>query len=271
MLTAIRRWFAREPRQELIDSLGEASLPSMQQSIIEILRALRSPTSTPTAIGNAVSQDPGIALHVLRIVNSPAFGLRRQVDNIGHAVTLIGRAEMEALVLGVAVKRTLPSGHPAARSFWSVGAQRAVTARALAAEIQPASASLCFTAGLLQDLAVPLLLEAKPEYAELLQSTSHANLGEVERSQFGWTHADVAGWLCDAWGFPAPLRSAIAGHHGDDDAPVPVQVVALVDGSTQADELIETVHREFGVRPDLIRTALSLGETQGAELAAVLG
>lgn len=272
MLATIRGWFAKEPRQELVELLGEGAIPSMQHSVLEILRVLRDPGTTPRQIGQAVSADPGVAVRVLRLVNSPAAGLKRRVDNIGHAATLLGRSGLESIVLGVAVKRVLPHAHPDLETFWRVAAHRATAAQALAARIQPADASLCFAGGLLQDLAVPLLLEAKQDYRDLLRDTTHGELALTEASEFGWTHAEVADWLCEAWGLPDNLRDAIAGHHGSGRAPVPVRLVSWVDEHTEddPDALVAQLCDEFDVDAEHVRQALLVGRTQGEALADAL-
>lgn len=272
MLATIRRWFVRDPRKELLDAVGDASLPTMQPAVLEVLRLLRSPTSTPGEIARVVQADPGLAVRVLRLVNSPAAGLKRRVDSISHAAVLLGRSGLENIVLGVAVRSSMPANHPELASFWRVAAHRAATARALAQKLDPAYASVCFAGGLLQDLALPLLLDVKPEYGDILRATTHQELERIESQEYGWTHADVAGWLAEAWGFPDTLRKAIEGHHGSGDAPMPVQIVAWVDHHTHdaPDELIENIVKEFGVCPDLVRDALEVGRAHGEDLANAL-
>jgi len=272
MLATVRRWFAKEPCRELSEALGEASIPSFQPAVLQVLKLLRDPNTGFAKIGEAVSMDPGLTVRVLRIVNSPAYGLRRRVDNVPHAAAILSRSGLEQLVLGVAVKRTVPT-KTADRDFWRTASRRAATARALAERVDPSRASLCFCGGLLQDLAVPLLAGARDDYADVRRSAADSGqLADLEQQHFGWSHADVAGWLCEAWGFPDSLRRAIAGHHGAEDAPLAVQVVALVESSTSddPDAFIDAAHDRFAVRRDVVRQALAEGQELGDLLAAAL-
>ena len=271
MLSAVRRWFAKEPRTELIEVLGRAEIPSFQPSVLRILKLIRDPNSGNRQIGQAVMADPGLSIRVLRLVNSSAFGLRRKVDNVGHAAGLLGRTSLEELVVGLAVRQALPASPLAGPQFWRVSAQRAATARAIAEQIAPSSAPLCFSGGLLQDMALPLLANARPAYAATWRDEGLSTLVASEADRFGFTHAQVADWLSEAWGFPDGLRQAIGGHHGVGDAPVPVQLVALLGMmDDDPDQLVEIARDRFALNPDRLIGALAVGEERGAELAEAL-
>jgi HD-like signal output (HDOD) protein len=235
-------WFRRrrqDPRKELLGALGSAELPTFPPLLTQILQDLRAEDLPLTKIGQRVGQDPTLTVKVLKTVNSAGFGLRRRVESVPHAVTLLGRARLESIILPLAVGEALPAeGGPGfePRRFWHAAARRAAVARGLAHLLDPSSRDLSYTAGLLQDMAIPLLVHNRPDsYGPVLERW-HAGEGplhELEREAFGWTHADVAGWLCADWGLPEPLAAAITAHHGASDpelqAPAPVRLVALLD------------------------------------------
>jgi len=108
--------------------------------------------------------DPGLVVRVLKTVNSAAYGLRRSVDSMQHACSLMGRSHLESLVLSLPIREVLPDspspGFEAGR-FWTTAFRRASLARLLAARFNPSRQAQCFTAGLLLDMAVPLLAQAQ--------------------------------------------------------------------------------------------------------------
>lgn len=275
MLTKVRRWFSADPREELKIALGNTPVPTFRSAVMEILRLLRDPVADHRKIGNAVARDPGLSVRVLRLVNSPAYGLKRKVDNVPHAAALLGRSGLEEIVLSLAVREALPQHAIADAHFWRIAAHRAATARAIAQQIDPSQAALCFSGGLLQDLAIPMLATAKPDYVEVWrEAPGTSQLVDLEREHYGWTHADVASWMCEAWAFPEPLRAAIEGHHNttsSSPAPIAVQLVALLEQQDQdPDAFIELVHDRFDLRPDLLKRALEEGKEGGERLAVTM-
>ncbi len=208
-----------DPKKELQEILGEYEPPTFSAVATETLRKLRDPDAHLSEASDRIVEDPGLSVKLLRIANSAAYALRHPVRDVPHAVSLLGRSEVEALLLAAAVRDSLPStpvdGFDPKR-FWQTSARRAATARALAQNIQPSMQSESFTAALLQDMALPILAQQKPkEYGPLLQHAHETgdDIATLEESEFGWSHGFVAGLLCSTWDFPDTLTEAITDHH----------------------------------------------------------
>lgn len=279
-------WFRRkkqDPRQELLATLGDAELPTFPALLSEILQTLRDADTSMAQVGAMVAQDPALTVKVIKTVNSASFGLRRRVDSVNHAVTLLGRSRLESIVLPLAVGEALP-GEPGPgfdpRRFWQAAARRAVIARELAGVLEPASRDVSYTAGLLQDMAIPLLVSRRPDtYGPVLERWHRGEgaLHVMERAAFGWTHAEVAGWLCADWDFPEGLAAAITGHHGSDDpevvAPAAVRLVALLGEGEEReisyDPLIAAARDEHGASEARVVDAIERAVGGARELGAL--
>ena len=237
-----------DARRALRDVLGARRLPTFPSRHQRILDTLRGEDDNPLSVVEAISLDPAVSVRVLRMVNSAAFGLRRPVDNIRHAVVLLGRRRLEALVIGLGVARAVPRhrvGPLDRKAFWSAATRRATVARRLAETVLPPRAAIAFTAALISDVAVPLLSGIRPRlYADLLQTVRNEGtpLEVLEQDTFGWSHEDVVGWLAIEWQLPATLVQLLATHH----QPMPqdrneagiVRAAAIAAGS-------------LGIEPDL--------------------
>jgi HD-like signal output (HDOD) protein len=270
MIALLRRIL--DPRERLRQALAREELPTLPSGHLRILAALRSDAALPD-IGRQIGADPALTTTLLRTVNSAAFGLKKRVSSPAHAASLLGRSPLESLVLGVVVARSLPRtrgfDH---RAFWRLSAQRAATARALADLVDPRSRDISFTAGLLQDLALPLLFAARPTlYARLLaESADGTTLVDAETSTVGFDHAEVAGWLAETWRFPDELHRAIAAHHLKDCASVPVALSAILHGApADPDQLVSAATTRFALRADDVAGAVQTGLSDGDELARV--
>ncbi|MGB5306156.1 MAG: HDOD domain-containing protein [Gammaproteobacteria bacterium] len=252
------------PREEMQAVLGDYELPSFPVIVLNALEKVRDEQASPTAIAEVVASDPGLTVQLLKTVNSAAYSLKHKVENIDHAVSLLGRGELETILISVGVREVLPvveiPGFDMQR-FWCTAARRAATARALADLIDPSRRSESYTAALLQDMAIPVLAQRRPDdYGPLLErwhATDNADLAELERAAFGWDHAMVAMWMCADWDFPERLIQAIGAHHGngaDGLAALPaVSLVALLRESERnpgVQALIDAAVSSHGLAPE---------------------
>ncbi len=279
------RWFRRSRSESEVGRLEFEGyqVPNFPTSIYDLLQLVRAEESSNADIAQGLGADPGMTVRVLRLVNSAGFGLRQTVDDVSQAVQLIGRSSLESILISAAVHETLPrkSRHGFdSNAFWQLSAQRAAIAGALAGELCPARRSLCWTAGLLQDLAIPLLVELEgPVYCSILQDwrDGHEPLDKLEREVLGTDHAEIARTICEEWDFPAPLTESIATHHETDGGePRPERLVALLRAGGESDgepgglsELLAAAE-QCNLSPDAVSHCVERGLVDAAPLVALL-
>jgi len=271
-----------DPRVEMQAVLGEYELPSFPAIIMNALEKVRDENTSQSEIAELVSVDPGLSAHLLKTVNSAAYFLNHKVINIDHAVSLMGRGELESIMITLAVSKLLPARNVPfldMPGFWHVAARRAVIARNLANLVDPSHRSECFTAALLQDMAIPVLAGQRTEdYAPVLQAWRQGNedLATLEREKFDWDHAMVAMWMCEIWDFPECITHAIGTHHGTgetdlDSLPVVNHVALLqVDEPSGVEELIEAVHATYGLPLDQVTEMVNSSIAAAEEIARML-
>jgi HD-like signal output (HDOD) protein len=253
-----------DPKAKLREVLGDYALPSFPGTVTTALQHMRDPESSARTIAETIALDPGITMELLRIANSPVFSPVRKIENLAQAIALVGIAQLESLVLSVVVKDTFPKGtsHFDYHRFWSISMRRGFIARKVAAILCPSRISECFTAGFLQDMALPFLLYNKPEdYEPVLEQwhREYCDLAELERTRFTWDHAEVASWICSEWNLPEYIASAIGCHHGAkdfmDDFPPPMVLVALLvenENDDGTDRLVSAAVDQYGIEEDRI-------------------
>lgn len=274
----------RTPR-ELRAIVRGQDLPQFPEVTLRILERLRDPEADFGQLSECLQWDPGLVLQLMRTVNSAAYGVSARVEDVRHAISFMGRSQLEQLVLALAVKDSLPSrpapGFERAR-FWRAAALRAALARALAHELHPARSAEAFTAGLLQDMAVPVLAHARPEeYGQVLAAWHRGEgqaLDELEREAFGWCHGRVGGLLGEAWQLPDNLIASISRHHSDahtDQEVLPAsRLVAHLrereDDARSQEALIEHARCGYGLQPDWTVAVLEECRGLAQDLAATM-
>ncbi len=242
-MTMFDRLFRRrDPKAALKEVLGGAELPTFPDVVMRALELLRKDASL-SQVAQVLCGDPGASTKLLSMVNSAAHSLRRPVKDVPQAAALLGRGRIEQTLLGMAVaealpKKPIPGFDP--KEFWRNASWRAAAARRFAQELHPSSASASYTAGLLQDMAMPILAGAVDGYSALVeQAQADGNaLVALERKAHSWDHAEVAGWMCAEWSFPEELTAAISHHHmaANDNAAHAPTAVLLVAGLGDPDD-----------------------------------
>lgn len=262
--------------------LQGAELPNFPSLTLKVLEVLRDPEVDFEDVSEAIQWDPCLVLKLLSTVNSAAFAPKARIDSVAHAVSYLGRAQLESLVIAVAVQGALPSQSTRGfepSSFWLTSARRASLARAFSSQIHPAKTGEAFTAGLLLDLAVPAMAAGLGDaYGDVLEASCERgaeSLIVLERSLLQTTHTEVGGLLAASWGLPESLGSAITEHHTDGAQLLPAvrlvaglrEAVSCTGGMHRQDEaVLEQAREEFGLQPDWTARAIESSLTEAEDL-----
>lgn len=82
---------------------GIRSLPVVSDTYIRLVQALESEESGADEIAEIVSQDVGLSVKILQMVNTAFFGLTRDIVNLKDAVVLIGISNLTTMVMTVQI------------------------------------------------------------------------------------------------------------------------------------------------------------------------
>jgi len=197
------------------------SLPSLPVLFLEIVDALKTPEVSIQHVARIIAKDVGMTAKILQLVNSAFFGLRRRVDDLPRAISLLGFDTIKSLVLSLHVfsqcqQDTLHKY--ALHTLWDHSFAVGVCARLIARlekQAQPVI-DAAMTAGMLHDCGKLVLATNLPElYGQTSTLVQNQNLPawEAERLTFGATHAEVGAYLLGIWGLPTTIVEALAFHH----------------------------------------------------------
>lgn len=202
-----------------LSTIKPSDLPAPPQSALEMLRACSRSDVDNRQLAGFARTDPVLTAEVLRVVNTPLFGIGREVNSVQHAITLLGVRALRNIVLCLLVReavtqQTIP-GVDITR-FWEDSLRRAVAARLIGPQFG-LDADDCFSAGLLQDFGLLILFYLQPQFAghfaEFRELDPAQRLAR-ELALFGHTHEQILAVLAQQWSLPAALSAAIASHHG---------------------------------------------------------
>ena len=204
------------PKQRQSIQKAMAKLPPISVVVQRILVLTTDPATTVDELASAVEGDQVLAAKVIRLVNSPFFGLDREVTSIRQAVIFLGFNTIRQLVMSVSFGYAFEFVPRAELDrFWRHSLAVAILSRRIAELVPGMDADRLFASGLLHDLGHLVLLTAFPEeYRQIIEEASHTgDISTLEREHFGIDHADVGLVLGTEWNFPAQIVDAIYYHH----------------------------------------------------------
>lgn len=261
------------------ETLGGYELPSFPALVAQALSQLSDPSADMAEVASVVERDPGTTAKVLQIVNSASFSPRNKVTSVHQGAMLLGRNQLESVLISVGAHGVLPKPDCAGfvqERFWASAARRAVLARMIAQHVDPTRSSENFTAALLQDMALPVLALRADFYGDVLDHwhNSTDDLADLEQENFGWNHGMVAGWMGEQWEFPADFVHFMDGHHGETDVYhlLPARVVSPIRETDDEGEarVIEEGSARLNIRPDELAKMIEDSVEEASALAQLL-
>ncbi len=215
-------------------------LLSLPEIAVQVNAMVEDPSSSAADIGDVISRDPSLTARLLRIANSPFFGLSAKVATVARAVAVVGSKKLRDLIIATSAIRTfkgVPNQLVSMDDFWYHSLYCAIAARLLAASRRLPHADSLFTAGLLHDIGQLIIFNRLPEQARealrLSMEDPHAmDMRQAEQEVLGFDHAQVGGLLLRHWQLPALLEECVTHHHTPEQAvqfPVEAAIVHIAN------------------------------------------
>jgi putative nucleotidyltransferase with HDIG domain len=196
-----------------------SAFPSMPKAALK-LRALISKKDVSIAeIERILRHDPGLAANVLRLANSAFFGLPSKVNNLKHAVMLLGVKRFSKIAVGACMSKTMDTAVEgyglSPGELWLHSIAVSTTAEALAKNRKLPETDDFFSPALLHDLGKMVLgkfIKAEQSKIESLV-TSGVPFVIAEKEVLKTDHAEIGALILSKWSFPDDLINAVRWHH----------------------------------------------------------
>ncbi|MBW1722684.1 MAG: zinc-ribbon domain-containing protein [Deltaproteobacteria bacterium] len=213
-------------------------LPPMPQTILKAQEIMRDANYSFEALSKVLETDQALAAKVLKMANSPFYGLMGKVSSLQHASVVLGQKTLEELITMAGASDLLGGrleGYELdSGDLWVHSMGVAFASKLIAIRKQPALENDAFAAGLIHDagkLALdPYILERKQAFKAVTEDSGES-FTVAEKRILGFDHAELALELCKHWNVPEPLRIAIGCHHNPEssDGNILAYIVHLAD------------------------------------------
>lgn len=196
-------------------------------------------------IGKIVGQDVGLTVAVLKVVNSPMYGLSRRAESVDQALGMIGLKQLGILVAALALRALLKGDNNTLARFYDTSARRAQAMTRMAKVTGLVDVAQAQTFGLFCDVGIPLLMNRFPTYTQTLMAANtdrERSFTAVEQAAHNTDHALIGALMARTWCLAPSVALAIRLHHDYEvflDPKVPTEVTRLISMNIVAEEAIQ--------------------------------
>ncbi len=198
-------------------------LPPMPMAVSKILTLTGDENSRADEVEKYIATDQAISTKVLRVVNSPYFGLESQVSSLSQAVLILGFEQVRNLVLSLSSAKLFSATSPAIKAIhmelwkhaFATGAAAQIVARRCRIELK--EHDFVFSGGLLSNVGALFLAAQYSKPYEAIWTKANTEGGQIsdfESRAFGVHHAELGQQLGVLWKFPENLCLLVGRHEG---------------------------------------------------------
>lgn len=199
------------------------SIPPKPTVLIALQQELAKTDPDPVDFADVIAQDVALSAVVLKAVNSPLFGLNRELSDIRQAVILLGADKLNHLVTYFTLRKSL-SGKASIslEKFWDNTMEVATMSQFVLTffgDNVDVKAEALYALGLFRDCGIPLMAMKFENYKDVLFEANHSPhhvFTDIEEGHYRTNHAIVGYFVASSWNLPKPLCELVLRHHDPD-------------------------------------------------------
>lgn len=272
--------------QEQIENvLLGIKIPPQPQILVDLQIEQIMPDPDLNQIAKLISRDVGLTGTILKVVNSPFYGLSNKITSVNQAVSLIGLDSVINIINGVSIKSEMTDETIVHMNrFWDTANDIAMIATNIAKQVGFPKPDLAYLLGLFHNAGVPLLMNRFDNYLEVLEQSYGENsdrIIDVENTLLNTNHAVVGYYIAKSWNLPKVLCEAIAEHHNckrhflsnqqsESEAKTLLAILKLAEHVCGSFKILgnQEIDHEWELIGDEVLTHLGLGEYDLEQLEA---
>ncbi len=212
---------------QIIEQLGSIDdIPPLPALASQIINSCFDDQKNYEELAGLIKQDPVLTGRILILINSPAFALPSRIEDLSHAISLLGKTQIRNLALSITIFDTFTAdGKERERemaAFWQHCVACAYACEELAKELKHPHPEEAFIAGLLHDIGKLIAYHRlKNNFSKLLSQLKNPVTDgnpewpplSLEKEIIGAGHHLIGKWAAEAWNFPETIIEAIWLHH----------------------------------------------------------
>ncbi len=190
---------------------------ALSGSVLKILELTQEEDVNLEDIADVIRQDPALTGRLLKVANSPFYGMNQRISNPLNAVMALGLNTVKCLALSVTIFNHTTISKDLEidlKALYGNIIAVATTSRKLAKTCRFCDSDEAFVCGMLHKIGLLFFIQHYPDaYSEITKAVKKgADWKEEENKAFGISHAEAGGIIARRWKLPDHVVSAITNH-----------------------------------------------------------
>jgi len=205
---------ASQYHQELMQILDKSEdLPCLPMTAIKVFKLCSTDNVDSQKLEELIKSDQAMVAKILRTVNSALYGLRREINSVREAISILGIKGVKNLVLQSSTADLF--NFEGGKQLWQDSIAASIIIEALARQLKQNSNDTQFLTALLHNIGRSIFAKNFAKLYSPVISNCH-KLNEIylaEAELFGMDHRETGGILACNWELPLDVVSGIQGNH----------------------------------------------------------
>lgn len=211
-----------------------SDVQTLPHVVTKLSKLIADSNSTIKEFEDVIKMDPVLVARLLRLVNSPFYGLAQKVDSIGRAVAFIGMKNLHNMAITDALKSIFKERDEARlfsrKRLWMHCAAVSICSKMVAERIFGINGEDVYLCGILHDFGIIVEEQVKREEFMKICTDCHStsSMVEQERLILGTDHCEIGYLLTLEWAMPVSIQEAIRDHHTLFDTIKPESITGII-------------------------------------------
>lgn len=208
--------------QDVIDDIsGGFNIPSPPATLTKVQKICQAEEPDINELSKVIAGDIGLSSAILKVINSPTYGMNRAISDIQQAVMLLGYSSVSMLIAGILIKKSF-TGQSCLNleRLWDNATYVAEAMTYIGQNIkEKVPLENLYSTGLFHDCGIVAMSMKYPDYKKLLikaNSDDTQTQTQLEDQQYNTSHATIGYYITNSWGLPRNICQIILQHHEED-------------------------------------------------------
>lgn len=218
--------------KEFLDKFSDIHpLPSV---VMTVNKLINDSESTMKDFEDVIKMDQVLVTRLLRLVNSPFYGLTQTVDSISRAVAFLGMKNLHNLVVIDALQTIFVAPQQTTgfskKKLWHHSAAVSICSKMVAERIFGVNGDDALLCGILHDFGLLIEEQIQPDKFEKICAScrSTASLAVLEQETFNTDHCELGYLMTLEWNMSEGVQEAIRDHHQISDEMKPDTLAGII-------------------------------------------
>ena len=204
-------------QQQIQSVMSSFQIPVKPEVLTEIETLMDEEYPDMGKISEVIARDVGLSAAILKVINSPFYGMNRRISEIKQAAMMLGLTTIKSLVTALLLKKSF-SGNASIslERFWDDAIDTANAMQFIGNRVKnEVPVDMLFTIGLFHDCGIPLLALKHSNYKDILIAANNNNDNPIalEEKHYGCNHAVLGYYVATSWHLPKDICQIILRHH----------------------------------------------------------